>query len=126
VQDDGHLLTLLRYAEANPIRANLVRDARRWQWCSLCLRGRKRSKPGSESNLTLARWPIDEPDDWIDLVHEKLPPKELKRLRESVNRGRPWGDEKWVLATARRFRLTQSLRGVGRPGSATKETKSAE
>ena len=38
VQDDPHLLTLLRYVESNAIRARLVRDARRWRWCSLGLR----------------------------------------------------------------------------------------
>jgi putative transposase len=90
VQDDGHLLTLLRYVEANAVRARLVRDARRWRWCSLCVRhgaGRRR-----ETADPLLPWPIDEPDDWLDLVHAKPPAEQLERLRESVNRGRPWGD----------------------------------
>ena len=38
VQDDPHLLTLLRYVESNAVRARLVRDARRWRWRALCVR----------------------------------------------------------------------------------------
>src|SRR5947209_18377698 len=34
VQDDDHLLTVLRYIEANPLRAGLVRDAGDYRWSS--------------------------------------------------------------------------------------------
>jgi putative transposase len=34
-QDDGHLLTVLRYVERNPLRANLVARAEDWPWSSL-------------------------------------------------------------------------------------------
>src|SRR5438046_8114769 len=32
VQSDEHLLTLLRYVEANPLRGGLVRFAQDWRW----------------------------------------------------------------------------------------------
>src|SRR5262245_58625379 len=35
VQADEHLLTLLRYVEANPLRARLVKRAQDWPWSSL-------------------------------------------------------------------------------------------
>ncbi len=35
VQEDGHLLTLLRYVEANPLRAKMVERAQDWHWSSL-------------------------------------------------------------------------------------------
>src|SRR5260221_3441967 len=35
VQDDAHLLTLLRYVESNPLRAKLVTRAEQWRWSSL-------------------------------------------------------------------------------------------
>ncbi len=35
VKDDGHLLTVLRYVEANPLRAKMVKRAEDWWWSSL-------------------------------------------------------------------------------------------
>ena len=42
IQEDGHLLTVLRYVERNPVRAKLVRLAQRWPWSSARLLARKR------------------------------------------------------------------------------------
>src|SRR5260370_40110639 len=35
VQEDDHLLTVLRYGDRNPLRANLVGAAGEWHWASL-------------------------------------------------------------------------------------------
>ncbi|MBT8083712.1 MAG: transposase, partial [Woeseia sp.] len=35
IQTDRHLLTVMRYVERNPLRANLVESARQWSWSSL-------------------------------------------------------------------------------------------
>src|SRR5436305_551738 len=40
VQEDDHLLTVLRYVERNPLRANLVQAAEQWRWSSLGRRQR--------------------------------------------------------------------------------------
>jgi hypothetical protein len=40
---------------------------------------------------------------------------ELKPLQESVNRGRPFGDARWVAQTAARLGLGNTLREPGRP-----------
>ena len=34
VQDDAHLLMVLRYIEGNPVRAGLVPSAKEWKWSS--------------------------------------------------------------------------------------------
>jgi REP-associated tyrosine transposase len=34
VQDDDHLLTVVRYVEGNPVRAGMVKSARDWPWSS--------------------------------------------------------------------------------------------
>lgn len=39
VQDDEHLLTVMRYVERNPLRAGLVARAEDWTWGSAFLRG---------------------------------------------------------------------------------------
>jgi len=38
IQEDGHLLTVLRYVERNLLRANLVEAAEDWRWgsCIAC------------------------------------------------------------------------------------------
>ena len=38
IQSDGHFLTVWRYVERNPLRANLVSDAADWHWSSLSRR----------------------------------------------------------------------------------------
>ena len=34
IQSDGHLLTVMRYVERNPVRANFIDRAEEWQWGS--------------------------------------------------------------------------------------------
>ena len=36
IQEDEHLLAVLRYIERNPLRAGLVGRAEEWRWSSLC------------------------------------------------------------------------------------------
>ena len=35
VEDDDHLLTVMRYVERNPVRPTLVSRAEQWRWSSL-------------------------------------------------------------------------------------------
>lgn len=32
MQNDGHLLTVMRYVERNPVRGNFIELAEDWQW----------------------------------------------------------------------------------------------
>jgi len=109
VQDDCHFLTICRYVEANAVRAGLVRGAEDWLWNGLYAR-RHGGKP-----LVLSDWPVDRPRSWESAVNEAMDEKELDRLRTSVNRGRPWGEENWVQRTARQLDLLFTLRNPGRP-----------
>ena len=45
IQQDGHFLTVCRYVERNALRANLVKSARNWPWCSVA----KRTRPATAS-----------------------------------------------------------------------------
>lgn len=110
IQSDEHLLTVLRYVERNPIRAGLARRAVAWPWSSL----QGRSKPNGTVAF-LRDGPLPLPADWIDLVNAPEPPAELVRVRESVNRGAPFGDDRWAQRTAGRLGLEASLRPRGRP-----------
>jgi REP-associated tyrosine transposase len=37
IEEDDHLLTVLRYVERNPLRAELARRAEKWAWSSLAI-----------------------------------------------------------------------------------------
>jgi len=107
IQDDDHLLTVLRYVERNPVRADLVERAQDWLWSSAApLRaGAPRLDPG----------PVPRPLNWLDHVNEPQTEAEVERLRESLRRNRPFGEEVWMKRTARRLGLEASLRPRGRP-----------
>lgn len=62
VETDEHLLTLLRYVEANAVRPTLARRVQDWPWCSATL----------EKNFAgklLSAWPIDRPGNWTALLN---------------------------------------------------------
>ena len=109
VQEDGHLLTVCRYAERNALRAKQVRRAQDWRWCSASAR---RDRPWL---LPRARWPVAAPHDWAQWVNEPQTAAEEEALRHSVRRGAPFGDDRWSRATAVRLGIEASLHPIGRP-----------
>jgi putative transposase len=108
VQDDDHLLGVLRYVERNALRAELVARAEDWKWSSL---------PGwLGGDPLLWRGEVTVRDErWLERVNEPLSAGDLQRLRLSVEKGRPYGEESWVKETARRLGLESTLRSRGRP-----------
>lgn len=111
VQDDEHFLTVCRYVERNALRANLVARAEVWRWCSL---HRWRSGSALEKAL-LAPWPLARRPGWVEQVNAPQTEAELARLRTSIQRGRPFGDDTWTERTADRLGLESTLRPRGRP-----------
>jgi putative transposase len=109
IQEDDHLLTVLRYVERNSLRAGLVDRAERWLWGSL------RWRDAQLSPIQLQPPPIALPANWVQYVNESQTQAELESIRISVNRQRPFGSQDWVEIKAREFGLSQSLRSVGRP-----------
>jgi putative transposase len=110
VKDDLHLLTLLRYVEANPLRAKMVTKAQDWRFSSLTCR----RTPGKRLEL-LSNWPVDRPRGWTAIVNEPLGKEELKAVQRSVERGRPFGDSDWAMSIARRLKIQITLNPRGRP-----------
>lgn len=108
IQQDGHLLTVMRYVERNPLRAGLVDRAEDWPWSSL------RARKGKPDRL-LSPSPAPLPDNWCRLVNEALTPAELEAVRTSLRRERPYGDPAWTQGTAERLGLLDSLNRRGRP-----------
>ncbi len=111
VQRDDHLLTVLRYIERNPLGAGLVARAEEWPWCSLWAR----AHADVALKAILSRWPVERPADWEDRVNAALSAQELRRLRSSVARGRPFGAEDWVMRTVGERGLPPTILPEGRP-----------
>ena len=69
IQEDDHLLSVIRYVERNPLRAKLVKKAENWAFSSL-----------SKKDF-LAPWPIDEPADYLSFVNTPMTAKEEEEIR---------------------------------------------
>lgn len=67
--------------------------------------------------LPLADGPVDRPGNWVSVVNRDLAKSAIETVRLSVNRGRPFGEEKWVAKAAKRMGLGNTLRERGRPKS---------
>jgi len=113
IQEDEHLLWVLRYVERNPLRAGLVRRAQNWKWSSLYAR----LHGPSEIQALLADWPVDRPRDWVGQVNRAQTAAEVESIQLATKRGFPLGDAKWVDRAVRRYDLASTLRPRGRqPG----------
>lgn len=120
IQEDGHLLTVLRYVERNPVRAGLVSQAEDWPWSSLYVLTHPPALP------LLVPGPVSRPEHWLALVNEAEPQPELDRLRTSVNRGRPFGSPSWSERMAALLGLEAATRPQGRPRKQPKSIDAKE
>jgi len=108
IQQDRHLLSVMRYVERNPVRANLVRSAADWNWSSISA---SRSKP----RIVATPAPVSKPEGWLEFVDAPQSPAELDALRRCTQRNAPFGSTPWVRETAESLGLEASVRNLGRP-----------
>ncbi len=101
VQADLYLYTLMRYVEANPVRALLVEKSINWKYSSVINR--------------IDTPPIEFPASWQKDLDEPINASELKKIRKSIEKQKPYGDERWVENTAKKYGCEQTLNTKGRP-----------
>jgi putative transposase len=111
VSKDKYFYDVARYIERNAFRTTLVKRALDWRWSSLW----RKENETKDDDWRLSSWPVRRPSDWRKIVSAAQDVAELKALRESIRRGRPYGPEDWVAATAAELGLEPSLRPRGRP-----------
>jgi putative transposase len=109
VQEDHHLLTVMRYVERNALRANLVERAEDWRWGSLAWRCRHPAPVGLTSS------PVPLPSYWRHYVNEPQSSVELAEIRTCVQRQRPFGSAEWVAEQSEQLGIAPSLAAIGRP-----------
>lgn len=107
VQEDGHLLTVIRYIEGNPVKANIVASAADWKWSSHLSR--------SLVGHSLGELPIELPSQWTEYVNTPLAGPELDKLQNSIDRQTPYGEEAWQAMVCRERGLESTMRKQGRP-----------
>jgi putative transposase len=118
IQDHEHALTVLRYIEANPLRAGMVTDAGNYPWSSY--RGHGLGRPDSLLGVLpawegLGRTPEARQAAWRKWVHTPLTERELAAVRRAVVSERPYGTPAWVQTTAQTLGLPLTQRSRGRP-----------
>ena len=118
IQDDEHLLTVLRYIEANPLRAGMVDRAEEYRWSSYLHHGL-----GQTDELIDAAVPYEQLSPyaavrqrkWSELVHRPLEEATLAHIRRSNERSLPYGDPAWVEELSQKLDLDLTIRPPGRP-----------
>ncbi len=124
IEEDEHLLTVLRYIERNPLRAGLVDRAEAWLWSSL----RWLAIP-EQAPVRLEAGPAPRGREWVEGVNAAMTEAEVEWVRECVRRDRPFGSADWTKVTARDLGLESSLRPCGRPpgkGTITSDGKAPD
>lgn len=109
VQDDDHLLTVVRYIEANPVRATVTASAKDWQWSS------HPERVAGTNRRILAALPNTLPANWTQYVDTAMTSSEIERLRRSVNRQAPYGNDLWADMICKELGLESTRRERGRP-----------
>ena len=118
VQDDTHLWTVLRYIEANPLRAKMVADLAHHRWSSYPAHGQGVADPllsplpewdnlGPTEATRRARWRRKVVADQAEV--------EIESIRRSLQGGLPFGDPAWVESMAARVGQPLERRPRGRP-----------
>ena len=109
IQDDGHLATVCRYVERNPVRAGMARSCRDWTWSSA---GQDDLPP--ELRVALTEFTGLRGKNWIEWVDRPQTAAEEQAVQDCIKKNRPFGSEKWLETTRRTLGWREPLRR-GRP-----------
>ncbi|MBI2481870.1 MAG: transposase [Planctomycetia bacterium] len=122
IEDDDHLLTVLRYIEANPVRAEMVERASEYRWSSYASHA-----SGAANELLSVCQPYEQLSAyaavrqrrWEAYVDQTPDADELAAIRRSVERSLPFGSEAWVEKLSKNLELDLTIRPRGRPKTST-------
>jgi putative transposase len=118
IQDDMHLLVVLRYIEANPLRAQMIADPDEYRWSSFQQHGMGRDDPLLSPFREwdkLGRTEAERRKRWRAKLRAVQGGPELDAVRRSLRSGRPFGAEDWTQRMAKRLGIELNPRPRGRP-----------
>jgi putative transposase len=118
IQDGMNLLTVLRYIEANPLRARIVDDPAKYRWSSFQHHGMGQDDPllsPFPEWHDLGRTEGERRKRWRAKVRAAQDETELSAVRQSLRSGRPYGTVAWTHRIAKRLSIDLNPRPRGRP-----------
>ena len=115
IQSDEHLLIAMRYVERNPVRAHFVALAEDWHWGSAYAR----QQPADKHRWLATPVHPPLPRQWRSWVNKAESDREVNALRHCIQRGLPFGDERWLKSSTVRLSLESTTRPRGRPRKET-------
>ena len=118
IQDDAHLLVVLRYIEANPLRAKMVTDPAEYRWSSFLCHGSGQDDPLLSPFPEwdeLGKTDAERRRRWRARVCAAQSEAELMSVRGSLRSGRPFGAPEWTEQMAERLNIDLNPRPRGRP-----------
>jgi putative transposase len=102
VMSESHLWIGLRYVEANPVRAGLVKDAADYRWSSAA--AHLVGKPDRSRVLDLEFWErAGGATTWAEMHAAESRQEQLLALRKCTYAGRPFGHESFVTSMEGKF-----------------------
>ncbi|MDP2655271.1 MAG: transposase [bacterium] len=111
VDSDNYLLAVIKYVERNAVRARLVHRCEDWRWGSAW----RRIRGTKEQKKLLDEMPTELPDNYVEWVNTDERSDDLELVRNSVNKGVPYGMDTWVENMVAKYHLESTLRSPGRP-----------
>lgn len=111
IQDDTHLLMVIKYVERNAVRAKLARTYESWRWGS----AHCRLEGSPQQKKLLDESPTILPTNYRTWINEPEKSEELAGIRQSVDKGVPYGNDQWVDVMVERHGLESTRRSAGRP-----------
>jgi putative transposase len=118
IEEDNHALVVLRYVEANPLRARMVADLASYPWSSYRVHGMGKADALVTSLPVWERLVGDQAARqayWRRWLHSPQTERELAEIRRAVVSGRPYGSVAWVARMASALGLALEARPRGRP-----------
>ena len=109
MQDDGHLSTVCRYVERNPLRADIVKGSSDWCWSSA-----GQSALPKELQVELEVFPARKRRDWVQWVDRAQTRTEELALQKCIEQNRPFGDESWIRENQKALGWREPMK-IGRP-----------
>ncbi len=109
IQGDAHLLAVVRYVEGNSVRGGLAPSAAAWPWSS------HNETIGASPRVLTEPLPAELPPNWTEYVDSPISGAELGKMRESVRRQTPYGDNSWQKSVSIAYHLEATLHPPGRP-----------
>lgn len=111
INTDAYFYELVRYVEQNPLRAGMVEKAEDWKWGSLW----RRQFGSTKEHGLLSEWPMEVPEDYMERVNSLVTKEVQEKIKNSVKRDTPLGEDASVNKLVQRFGLQSTLRARGRP-----------